>query len=222
MERIPVSTKEGYALWASTYDAYPNGLVALEEPRLRALLGPVEGRDVLDVACGTGRHSVWLADQGARVVGVDTSPEMLAVARAKRPHLDLREGSVDRLPVAEAAFDLAICALLCEHLPSLTGPFQAIARALRPGGAFALSVYHPFFLLKGVPPHFEHRERGVEYELPAHVHLVSDYLDGLAAADLRLEALAEPVVDDALVALLPRMAKHRGHPLAIVLRARKP
>jgi hypothetical protein len=61
----------------------------------------------------------------------------------------------------------------------------------------------------------------VEYELPAHVHLPSDYVGAVRLAGLTLEQLAEPLVDDALAARLPRMAKHRGHPLAILLQARK-
>ena len=60
-------------------------LALYEQPALRALLPPVAGRRVLDAGCGAGRHSVWLAEQGAEVVGLAASPEMLARARARVP-----------------------------------------------------------------------------------------------------------------------------------------
>ena len=62
MERIKVSTLDGYAKWADSYDAYPNGLIKIEEPIVRALLGDVGGKRVLDAGCGTGRHTRWLVE----------------------------------------------------------------------------------------------------------------------------------------------------------------
>ena len=57
------------------HDANP--LPALEEPQVREALGGVRGRDVLDLGCGTGRHTVWMAETGARVTAVDFSENML-------------------------------------------------------------------------------------------------------------------------------------------------
>jgi len=201
MEGLRVSVDEGYSRWADTYDAYPNGLVVLEEPLVRALLEDIHGKRVLDVGCGTGRHAEWLARAGARVVGVDPNEAMTAIARRKCAGL------------AEE--------LVLEHVPDLHGAMVELARVLAPGGALVVSVYHPFFLLKGVPPHFEHDADSVEYELPAHVHLPSDYVGAVRLAGLALEHMAEPLVDDAVVAQVPRMAKHRGHPRAIILKATK-
>lgn len=219
MERRKISTAEGYDKWAESYDAYPNGLIEIEEPIVRQLLGDVAGKRVLDAGCGTGRHATWLAQHGARVTGVDPSAAMLARARAKGSGVDFIQGTFATLPAGP--FDLVLDALVLEHLPEVASPIAAMARVLVPGGRLVVSVFHPFFLLKGVPPHFAHAD-GVEYEMPAHVHLVSDYVRAIRAAGLELEELLEPIVDDALIAALPNFHKHRGHPLAVIFAARRP
>ncbi len=221
MERVKVSTLDGYAKWADSYDAYPNGLIRIEEPIVRRLLGDVAGKRVLDAGCGTGRHTAWLAQQDARVTGVDPSAAMLAHARSKCPGVEFVEGTFAPLPVPDRTFDFALNALVLEHVPEVAGPIAELARVLVPGGSLVVSVYHPFFLLKGVPPHFKHAD-AVEYEMPAHVHLVSDYVRAVKAAGLELAELLEPIVDDAIIAALPNYEKHRGHPLAVIFQARKP
>jgi malonyl-CoA O-methyltransferase len=221
MDRIRVSVAEGYARWAPSYDTYANGLIIAEEPLVRGLLGDVREKRVLDVACGTGRHTVWLFDQGARVTGVDPSEEMLAIARAKRPGLDVRAGAFGALWPERACFDLVLCALVMEHLPSIAAPIAEMGSLLVPGGALVLSVFHPYFLLKGVPPHFRPEGVDVEYELPSHVHMVSDYVRAVKAAGLELTGISEPLVGDEVVGRMPNMEKHRGLPIAIVLRAKR-
>jgi len=219
MERVKVSTATGYDKWADSYDSHPNGLIKIEEPIVRRLLGAVAGKRVLDAGCGTGRHTAWLAHQGARVIGVDPSAAMLEHARAKLPDVELVEGTFATLPAGP--FDVVLDALVLEHLPEVASPIAAMARVLVPGGLLVVSVYHPFFLLKGVPPHFPHAD-GVEYEMPAHVHLVSDYVHAIRAAGLELVELLEPIVDDALIAVQPNFHKHRGFPLAVIFKAQKP
>ena len=220
MERIKVSTLDGYAKWADSYDSYPNGLIKIEEPIVRRLLGDVGGKRVLDAGCGTGRHTRWLAEHGARVTGVDPSPEMLAHAKAKCPQVDFLAGTFAPLPVPDARFDLALNALVLEHLPEVAGPIAELARVLVPGGAIVVSVFHPFFVLRGIPAHFKHGD-AVEYEMPSHVHLVNDYVRAVKHAGLILDELVEPIVDDAIVEALPTYEKHRGHPLAVIFKAGK-
>jgi SAM-dependent methyltransferase len=216
MTRVRVSLADGYARWAASYDDYPNGLIRIEEPIVQRLCGDVAGKRVLDAGCGTGRHTRWLCERGARVTAVDPSDAMLAIARAKCAGAELVTGSLDALPGGDYA--VVVSALVVEHLPDLRAAIAELARVLAPGGRLVVSAFHPFFLLKGVPPHFAHAD-GNEYELPAHVHLVSDYVAAVSAARLSLAELLEPVVDDACVAALPSYAKHRGHPIAIVLAA---
>lgn len=216
-----MSVEEGYARWAEGYDAYPNALIMLEEPLLRGLAGDVRGKRVLDTACGTGRHSVWFAEQGASVTGVDASEPMLEVARDKARSVTFLRGELAQLPVPDASFDLVVNALAMEHQADVGPAIAEAHRVLAPGGALVLSVFHPWFLFKGVPPHFLVAREGVEYEMPAWVHLPADYVTAVLRLGMKLTALVEPVVDDELLRKLPGMAKHTGWPLAILLRAEK-
>lgn len=62
-----VSTRDGYDRWAEVYDGDGNPLLALEEPEVVQMLGDVRGLRIADIACGTGRHAVRLANAGGQV-----------------------------------------------------------------------------------------------------------------------------------------------------------
>jgi len=102
------------------------------------LLDGVDGLDAVELGCGTGYVSAWLARLGARPVGLDNSPSQLATARRFQEEFGLRfplvHGDAERAPFADASFDLAIseygAAIWCH-------PYAWIpeaARILRPGG----------------------------------------------------------------------------------------
>jgi ubiquinone/menaquinone biosynthesis C-methylase UbiE len=125
---------DGYALWAKTYDA-PLRLFFIEQPAMHAVFATLQaGGTVLDAACGTGRHSVELAQRGHQIIGVDYSPDMLELARKKLPRSDFRQGDLSALPVGTGTVDTVICALALVHLPELGGAMAEFARVLRPGG----------------------------------------------------------------------------------------
>ena len=76
--------QQGYDRWAEVYDHDANPLLALEEPILRATIGDqIAGVSILELGCGTGRHTAWLASAGAKVTAVDFSVGMLEQARKK-------------------------------------------------------------------------------------------------------------------------------------------
>src|SRR2546425_11900565 len=78
-----LSTREGYDRWAMIYDDEDNPLIMLEERHLPGLLGDVHGLDVVDLGCGTGRHSIRLVGAGARGTAVGLSDGVVAQARRK-------------------------------------------------------------------------------------------------------------------------------------------
>jgi len=113
------------------------------------------GQQVLDVGCGPGRHALELARRGVSVVGVDASPEFIALARTSAE----KEGLHARFEVAdvrelsyEGGFDAVIC--LCQGGFGLLGGrddvdvFQRIVRAVQPGGALAVSAFHAAFAVR--------------------------------------------------------------------------
>lgn len=147
-----------YTNYAPIYDAIGQGAFA-EELLARILAAlPEPPRRALDLACGTGAAALALAAAGAEVVGVDRSPQMLAIARAKARdrgltvsfvQADLRELR-SALSPQPLGFDLIVC--LYDSLNYLTGDndlvrvLAAAGRLLRPGGrlVFDLNTEHEF------------------------------------------------------------------------------
>lgn len=105
---------------------------------LHALLALIDPALVVgDLGCGTGQVSVLLAPHVARVVGVDSSPDMLEAARARAvglSHVEFRRGSLEALPLGTGELDAAVMALVLHHVPDPARAFAECARVLRPGG----------------------------------------------------------------------------------------
>jgi ubiquinone/menaquinone biosynthesis C-methylase UbiE len=135
----PMTTREGYASWAPFYDEPGNEMIDLEQPVVRSILDTLPLGVALDAACGTGRHAAYLAGLGHTVIGVDESPEMLAIARQKLPAAKLLEGDLCALPLADDSVDLVVCALALAHVPDLERALAELVRVLRPGGHLVVS-----------------------------------------------------------------------------------
>ncbi len=149
-EAAPVerSAEAGYAAWSKTYDAELNQLIVLEQPHVEAILGRRRIGTALDAAAGTGRHALSLARRGTTVTAFDASPEMLGVARRRLQDERLVAGLVrgtltEPLPFADAAFDLAVCALAFCHLADVRAVCRELFRVVRPGGVLIVTDFHP-------------------------------------------------------------------------------
>jgi len=93
--------------------------------------------DILDVGCGTGALLAALASScpGARLAGVDLSPEMLAIAAAKLGGAaELREAGAEALPFADAEFDIVVSTSVFHYLRDPHAALAEMKRVLRPGG----------------------------------------------------------------------------------------
>ncbi len=99
----------------------------------------------VDLGCGTGVATVELARRGFRVIGVDHSPEMLGLARAKlaaeglEDRVELRRQDLADGGLPEAEADVVTCQGVLHHLPEIQPCVDLIARTLRPGGTFYIS-----------------------------------------------------------------------------------
>lgn len=220
-----VDPAQGYALWSQTYhEQADNPLTALEEPVIEPLIGEVVGLRVLDVGCGTGRHALRLAAQGAKVVGYDPSPEMLAVAREQARRLglklDLRAGGCGELP-GDGSFDLALCNLVLCHLPQIAGPVSEMAACLKPGGRLIISDFHYLCLVIGWRTAFDHEGR--HYHIENHQHSYGDYLQAFQAAGLTLTALEDIMLDERLrgTEMESVLEKWEGFPFGMVVAGEK-
>jgi SAM-dependent methyltransferase len=170
-----VDTVEGYRVWSETYDEPRNGLFDFEEPVVREILDARSTGVAVDAACGTGRYAEYLAARGHQVIGVDSSPDMLAQARIRVPQADFRPGDLHDLPLADDAVDIVVCALALNHVPAL-GPVMAeFARVLRPGGHVVISdAHHESVSLGSIPSVLG--PGGQPGRLSTYRHLAGDYL----------------------------------------------
>jgi ubiquinone/menaquinone biosynthesis C-methylase UbiE len=214
------SVRSGYDLWAAVYDHDANPLQALEGPHVRAALGDVRGLNVLDLGCGTGRHSLWLAAAGATVTGVDFSEAMLAEARGKLGSEAIRfvvHDLHEPLPFPAGRFDLVVSGLLLEHLRGLTGFFSEAYRVLRPGGRAVVSAMHPAMFLRGTQARFTDPESGERVQPGSLPHSIGAFVMASVRAGFRLAEVEEFAPDEEFATRYPRAARYVGWPMLVVM-----
>jgi SAM-dependent methyltransferase len=182
----PITTGEGYRAWAESYDQPGNGLIDLEQPVVRDILDGLPRGTALDAACGTGRHAEYLVSLGHEVIGVDASPEMLRVARAKMPGGDFREGDLHHLPVLDRCVDVVVCALALTHVSDLAPVVAEFSRVLRPGGHLVISDSRSDWPVVQALP-------GGDFGyLPHRNHRASDYLAAALPQGFQVRGCQEP------------------------------
>lgn len=167
---IEIAAPEGYRLWSAAYDDTANPLLALETRILRQHLHPLVDRKVFDVASGTGRWAVYAASQGAQVLGIDLSPEMISVA-SRKPSLSGRLSVADMrcLPFADASADLAICSFALGYLESVRETLAELARVAR---QIVVTDLHPLAAAAGWARSF--CVQGQAYRIKNYTHSLAD------------------------------------------------
>jgi SAM-dependent methyltransferase len=130
----------------------PNwGVFSVPESQVRLLPKGLDGKDVVELGCGTAYVSAWLFRLGARSIGVDLSEEQLALASGFQKEFGLRfplvQANAEAVPLASGSFDLVIS----EYGASIwCDPYRWIpeaARLLRPGGELIFLVNGTIFVL---------------------------------------------------------------------------
>ena len=126
-----------FASAAGRWDRVREGLFG-DTFYLWAVLGLVEPDLVVgDLGCGTGLLSHAIAPYVGRVIAVDASTDMLDAARGRLEgleHVELRQGEIEALPIADGALDVAMLSLVLHHVPDPGRALGEVARVIRPGG----------------------------------------------------------------------------------------
>ena len=91
---------------------------------------------VADLGCGSGVFTELLRRRGYSAVGIDISPKLVAVGRAKYPGLELLEGDAENLPFAAGSLDGVLLSGLVHHFPDPRRLAAEVSRVLKPGGRF--------------------------------------------------------------------------------------
>jgi ubiquinone/menaquinone biosynthesis C-methylase UbiE len=181
-----------YDRWAATYDVDRNRTRDLAAAVLPASGLDPTGRRVLEIGCGTGRNTGWLAARARQVVAADFSPGMLRAARARAPHVQLVRFDVCvPWPIAAASVDVVIAVLVLEHVEDLAPVFAEARRVLaRDGEAFVCEL-HPLRQLAGRQAEFSPPDGGEPTPVPAFLHDASDYVNAGLRAALDLVEMCE-------------------------------
>lgn len=217
-----VDARTSYGEWVATYERTVEDEMDLA--LLDALTTPpwATWQHAADLGCGTGRTGAWLRGRGvAAIDGVDLTPEMLAIARSKGVYRRLVEADVAATGLAAAAYDLVTVCLVDEHLPDVRPLYCEAFRLAAPGGFLVLVAYHPHFIMAaGMPTHYT-RATGEPVAIETHVHLLSDHVTAALTAGWTLTEMRERIIDDTWLALKPKWAPFRGHPITAAFVWRK-
>ena len=131
-----------------------------EIDRALAMLRPEEGARVLDLACGTGRHSIELARRGFSVLGVDIAPDLLEIAAGEAELQSVDGVSFEEADLRELDFDAEFDLVLSlndgavgyfETEEENRRTFEVVARALRPGGGHLMQLPNVLYAENHLP-----------------------------------------------------------------------
>ncbi|MBN1431132.1 MAG: class I SAM-dependent methyltransferase [Anaerolineae bacterium] len=171
---------DAYDRWAETYDADPNPTREMATAVLRQLNWDLSERDVIEIGCGTGHNTEWIAEHARRVIALDFSEAMLQKAKARlhSSHVQFLYHDIRLMwPIAAASVDFVIVMLVLEHIENLKTVFAEAARTLRVGGGLFLCELHPMRQVLGRQAEFRNPETGKQECITAYLHDVSEYLN---------------------------------------------
>jgi len=187
-----MGVREAYNQWAPTYDSDRNLTRDLDELVTRSILADMQCASILELGCGTGKNTAFLAQLGAHVHALDFSDAMLAQAQAKLPHAHVTFTITDLMgpwPCADQSADLIVCNLVLEHIADLHFIFAEAFRCLETGGHMFVCELHPFKQYLGIQAMFQRDQARIA--IPAYVHHISSFLDAAAHAGFVLAELKE-------------------------------
>lgn len=197
----------------------------LNWPALRALLPP-PGRRTLDVGCGEGRVGRALHAAGHRVVGIDSSPTLLSLARETGGYEEVVCGDAAALPWEAGAFDLAVAHMSLHDIDDLPRAVAEIARVLERNGRLCLAIIHPLNRSpEALDDYFAERRFADDFELDG-LRMTFEGVDrpleaysrALAQAGFLIEELREPRATTADVVAAAPLAKAAGRPYFLHMR----
>jgi ubiquinone/menaquinone biosynthesis C-methylase UbiE len=147
---------------------------------------------ILEIGCGTGKNTLFLAQAGTTVHALDFSEGMIEKAKEKVKAGNVRFSMADLIqtwPCEDEAYDLIVCSLVLEHIEDLAFIFAEAFRVLSEGGKFLLNELHPFKQYEGKKARFDRDEEVIEVD--AFVHHLSDFVHAASGNGFTLLELNE-------------------------------
>ncbi|HIT64650.1 MAG TPA: class I SAM-dependent methyltransferase [Candidatus Ventrimonas merdavium] len=225
-------------------DTAGNANDVFEMPALFSLLPDLKNQTVLDLGCGFGEHCIHYIEQGAKkVVGIDISEKMLAIAKAENSHPNI---SYLHMPMEDLAgldmqFDVVISSLAIHYVENYGALAKDVYRLLNPGGLFIFSQEHPLctcytrgdrwtqdeegnFLYVNLSNYGVEGERDSKWfveNVRKYHRTFSTIVNTLLDAGFTVERVLEPLPDQEILKQYPAYSRLFHKPDFLLVRARK-
>lgn len=133
--------RKGWTARAQVYDDATARATVQSIPALLSAVRIFPGADLLDAGCGPGYAAAAAAALGAKCIGVDFSPAMISIAKARLPEISFLHGDVEALPLNDQSQDAVVSNIVLFHVTDPGKAIEEAFRVLRPGGYFAFSQW---------------------------------------------------------------------------------
>ena len=187
-----MSVQKAYNEWSDSYDTDENLTRDLDQQVTNETLSNLHFNSILEIGCGTGKNTAFLAQIGISVHALDFSEGMMEKAKEKVRLQNVRFSVADitkKWPGKDGEFDLVVCNLVLEHIEDLSFIFSEAARVLQNKGSFFVNELHPFKQYEGKNARFFRDKETIEVE--AVIHHISDFTNAVTNSRLTLIKLNE-------------------------------
>jgi ubiquinone/menaquinone biosynthesis C-methylase UbiE len=187
-----MEVKQAYAQWAEQYDTNLNKTRDLEAISLQKTLEPVDFMSCLEIGCGTGKNTRWLAEKTRHLTAVDLTEEMLQKAKEKvqESHVQFMAADITHpWDFCTQTYDLVTFSLVLEHIEDIHAIFKKVALVTNPGAHVYVGELHPFRQYGGSKARFE-TEDGTTV-VTCFTHHLSEFTGATAEAGFVIERVNE-------------------------------
>lgn len=200
-----MNVQSAYKAWSSVYDTNENKTRDLEAVSVIETLQDIPFETCLEIGCGTGKNTIWLADKAKQVTAVDLTQEMIEKAQLKITSTNVNFIIADILQewnFVSQPFDIATFSLVLEHIENLDHIFEKLGKAIHTNGYVYISELHPFKQYVGSKARFDIGSG--EQILECYLHHLSDFTNSAIKNGFKV-VLVKEYFDDNDKLNIPRL-----------------
>lgn len=195
-----MSIEKAYNSWADQYDTNENKTRDLDSKATIKTLSKYSFENVIELGCGTGKNTKYLVQNAQKIISLDFSQEMLAIAKKKvnSPKVKFIKTDITQSwDIPDGFADLVTSSLTLEHIANLDDIFEQAALKLKSEAYFFICELHPIKQYLGSKARYESDE-GTQ-ELEVYTHHTTEYLTAAKRKGFKLLELDEWFDEDAKI-----------------------
>lgn len=200
-----MNVQSAYKAWSEVYDTNENKTRDLEAVSVIETLTDIHFENCLEIGCGTGKNTVWLASKAQHITAVDLTQEMIEKAKLKVQTPNVHFVVADILEdwnFATQQYDVATFSLVLEHIEQLAPIFEKLKMAVKENGYVYISELHPFKQYAGSKARFD--TGSGEQILECFNHHISDFINASSIYGFKV-LLVKEYFDDNNKSNIPRL-----------------